>query len=300
MPRKATKKAPSVSMAQLVSAVKKASISGKGAYKPRSAPRRAVRGRGFYKGFGADLGRALGKGASMLTGVQGLDEVGRNLGSWGSSKTGFGAYNLRHNSLVPEVPSITNPHKEGATQVRHKEYIGDIIVPHGSTGAFTIEYVLPLNAGMSDTFPWLSNIASNFTQWEMNGCLVEFVSQSGELNTSGSSALGNVMLSTNYDSVLPAFTNKQQMLNQEFSISVKPSVNGLHAIECANNQTTIPLLYTRTGAVPSTSSQQLYDLGVCYVAYEGIANTTGVDVVVGEVWITYDILLYKPLLAPTR
>jgi len=292
MPRKSVRSQPS--MAALVKALSKAKVSGKGVYKSRA--RKTVTGKGFYKGFGGDLGHWLGKGASALTGVQGLDNVGRSLGNWGSSKTGFGAYKLSHNSLVPDIPSISNPNKEGATQIRHKEYIGDLVVPRGTTGAFTIAYTLPLNPALSTSFPWASGIASNFTQYNLNGCIVEFVTQSGELNTSGTSALGNVIMSTQYDSVLPAFVNKQQMLNQEFAISCKPSVNAIHPIECASNQTTIPLLYTRTGAVPTTSSQQLYDLGVVYIAYEGIANTTTADVVVGEIYISYDILLYKPLL----
>lgn len=286
MPRKPSQK---VSTSEIVRAMKSMGVTGKGAYTKKPVRKsKAVQGRGFYKGFGADLGKWIGKGASALTGIPALDVVGEKLGKWGAGKTGWGEYHLSHNSLVPEVPQIHNPKKEGSTQIRHKEYIGDIL----SSVAFKNQYILPINAGLPLTFPWASQIAQNFTQYEINGMLFEYVSTSGDA-TGSNTGLGEIMMSTNYDSVLPAFTNKQQMLNQEFSISCKPSVNAIHAIECAKDQTTLPLLYTRNAPVPTGTDQRMYDLGVFYLATQG--NQTDGQVL-GELYVTYDILLYKPLL----
>ena len=288
----ATKK---ITPAALARAMELASVT----YRPPFASQH-VRGRGFYKGFGKDIGTGIGALGGGLLGMAGGplgairgatlgSRLGRSLGGAGANVTGFGEYKLRHNSLMGVVPSIKNPRREGATQIRHREYIGDVT---SSTG-FAIQYALPINAGLSATFPWASQIAQNYTQYEVNGMLFEFVATSGDV-TSGTQSLGEVMMSTNYDAVIPAFTSKQQMLNQEFACSTKPSANVIHPIECAPNQTTLPLSYVRSGSVPPNTDQRLYDLGVMYLATSG--QQVGGNVL-GELWVTYDVLLYKPLLA---
>jgi hypothetical protein len=273
-------------------------MAGKGAYKKSTtAPYKrksymkgaGVSGRGFYKGFGADLGRHIGAFATSATGIPGLSALGEKLGRMGSKATGWGAYKVHHNSLIADIPVVSNPSKEGATQIRHREYIGDVL----SATDFTIQYQLPINASLQSTFPWASVVGSAYQQYQVNGMIFEFVSTSGD-TTSGSTALGNVSMATQYDSILPPFTSKLQLLNQEFSTSVKPSVNGIHPIECAPSQTSIPLLYTRSSSVPSGADQRLYDLGVFYLATEGQQSA---GQVIGELWVTYDLLLYKPQLS---
>jgi len=294
MPRKS--KAPSVSA--LTSAMKKVVLGANstGQLRKRGQPARAYTGRGFYKGFGGHLGSALGAGIGAAFGNSGAGAaLGGAIGKFAAKATGWGKYNISRNSLIASVPQIRNPKKEGMTQIRHCEYIGDVY----SSSDFKIQYALPINAGMPSTFPWASSIAQNFTQYEMNGAMFEFRSTSGDA-TGSNTALGSVILATNYDSVLPPFTNKQQMLNQEFSIDVKPSQNVLHPIECANAQSSISLLYTRTGAVPPNTDPRMYDLGTFYLATQGNQlDEDGNPVNLGSLWITYDILLAKPLLAGT-
>lgn len=276
----------------LANALKAVKLSGKGAYKkayPRPVHRKAVSGRGFYKGFGKDVGTFLGGLAGSAVGQQSMgSKLGGLLGQKGADMTGWGSYKLSHNSLVPDIPRIANPKSEGATQIRHCEYIGDVL----SSTLFQVQYALPVNAGMPSTFPWASAIANNFTQYQVNGMIFEFRTTSGDA-TGSNTSLGEVMMATNYDSVLPPFTTKQQMLNQEFSISVKPSNNAIHPIECAPHQTSIELLYTRSQPSPSNTDIRLYDLGQFFLATQGNQSD---GQTLGELWISYDILLYKPLL----
>lgn len=294
MPRKSK----ATTMKQLVSAMAGASVHPRrrkgGAKSGMLGRSQGYTGKGFYKGFGQHLGQALGGGLGALLGNAGAGAaIGGALGKLGAKATGWGKYNIVHNSLIASIPQIRNPKKEGMTQIRHCEYIGDV----WSSADFKVQYALPINAAQAQTFPWASKIAQNFTQYEMNGAMFEFRSTSGDA-TGSNTALGSVILATNYDSVLPAFTNKQQMLNQEFSIDVKPSQNVIHPIECANSQSSVSLLYTRTGAVPPNTDQRLYDLGTFYLATQGNQlDADGNPVNLGELWITYDILLAKPLLS---
>jgi len=272
-------------------------LTGFGAYRsvripraPRANPM-AITGRGFYKGFGKDLGRFLGGSVSKLTGIPGLSNVGEHLGGYGSKLTGWGAYKLNRNTLItPDVPKMMNANKEGFVQIRHREYIGDVL----SSNQFNVQYSIPLQPGLVQSFPWLAPIANQFTQWQPNGILVEFVSTSGSAIASTNNALGEVVMATQYDSIAPPFVNKQQMLNQEFAVSGVPSSNHIHPIECAKQQSQIQNFYTRSNAVPTGSDQRLYDLGVLYIATQGQQQA---GVTLGELYITYDILLAKPQLS---
>ena len=235
----------------------------------------------MFAGIGHAIGEHLG---GPLGGV-----LGGLAGGAVGAITGTGAYTTHSNSLMAQqVPGIRNPGREGATQIRHREYIGDV---KGSSG-FTIQYQLPLNAAQAITFPWMSNIARQFMQYQLNGVIFEFVSTSGDA-TGANTGLGEIVMATNYDSVAPPFRNKQAMLNTVFSTIAKPSRNLAHAIECSPNQTTIPLLYTRPNEQPPGTDVRMFDHGVFYLATSGnqVDGQT-----LGELWVTYDVLLYKPLL----
>jgi hypothetical protein len=249
--------------------------------------RRTRRSRAVYRR--TNLVSGLGAYEFYAGGNAGLN-VGAGYLNLEGGIRGNGAYIVKHNVLQPDVPGIANAVAlPGATIVRHREYLGDVV----SSTAFTVQYSLPLNAAQISTFPWLSDIADAFQQYQVNGMLFEFVSTSGD-TTSGSTALGTVSMATQYDAVLPPFTTKSQMLNQQFSTSAKPSVSAIHAIECAPNQTTIPLLYTRPGAVPPGADPRLYDLGTFTLATDG--QQAGGQTI-GELWTTYEVLLFKPQLS---
>jgi len=272
--------------------------------RPRSTvPTQVVRGRGFYKGFGRDLGTAVGAaagGAGMFYQVPGMNPgtgiaVGRALGSMVSHATGFGAYKLRHNSiLMGDVPSVRNARNlEGAVVVRHKEYLGD--VTSSSTAGSAAITVYPLNPGLS-TFPWLAGIANSFQEYKWNGVLVEFKTTCGDAISSTNSALGEVVISTNYNSVSPFTTSstKSQLLNEEYATSTKPSMSAIHAIECAPTQSPLTRLYTRgtsTNVAATGADLRLYDLGSLAV---GTFGQQAASATLGELWITYEVILFKP------
>lgn len=295
------------SAASLARALARASLKPRRRYRRRAAAGGVVSGRGFYRGFGRQVGTLVGGAAggalayrSMPT--PGAALAGGKLGGYmgghvgdmteklAMRAVGRGRYTINYNSIIGNVPSIRNSKgREGATIVRHKEYIGDVVSSRG----FNPQYVLPINAAQSATFPWLSQIAANYEQYEIQGMLFEFVSSSGD-TTSGSTALGEVVMSTQYNSVEPPFTNKQQMLNQEFAVSAKPSVNSIHPIECAPKQTTLELLYCRVGAPAANTDIRLYDLANFTLATVG-QQDDGNNI--GELYVTYEICLLKPKLA---
>jgi len=187
-----------------------------------------------------------------------------------------------------QIPVIRN--SSTGVIIRHKEYLGDILpsTPFASTNFF-------INPGLSATFPWLAPIANNFEQYEWRGLVFEFRSMSGDALTSTNTALGTVIMATDYNVLATPFANKSAMENNEYSTSCKPSCGMIHPIECARGQTPVTRLYTRSSTPPANSDQRLYDIGRFQIATQGM-QSNGVGVI-GELWASYEIKFLKPQVA---
>jgi hypothetical protein len=172
-----------------------------------------------------------------------------------------------------------------SVRIREREYLGDVI-SSGTINTFK-NTSFALNPTNTSTFPWLSNIASLYEQWEPHGIVFEYVSSSSEFNGS-SQGLGTVVLATEYNALDPPFATKQVMENSDFACSVRPSVNLLHGVECDEDQRPTKLLYTNqdNDVMPLNFSS----LGNFQVASTGVSVA---NVNLGELWVSYDISFYK-------
>jgi len=246
------------------------------------------------------LGSALRSLGGLAGGLVGQSSIGSSLGGELSKWLGSGDYDLASNSIVEKFAStgqVPAMHKQGQSViVRHKEYICDITsAANGPPSAFAIYNTFPLNPGMSVTFPWLSGIAQQYQEYTFKGLVFHFRSTSGESVAATNTALGTVMLATQYKSTAPAFTSKVQLLNEYFSSDGKPSEDFCHPIECDPKENPFNVQYVRGAAVPTGEDVKTYDLGLLSVATEGMPNSSGTDV--GELWVSYEVELRKPLLA---
>lgn len=188
-----------------------------------------------------------------------------------------------------KLPTIQNS-KYGVI-IRHKEFIGDI----SGFNTFT-NRVFPINPGIPSTFPWLSQIANSFEEYEFRGLVFQFKSLSSDatLATSTNTGLGSIVMSTNYDSLDPPYVNKMQMENSQFASSAKPSVSQIHPVECARKQTPVTRLYVRSSAPVLGSDIRWHDLGNFQLAVSGMQGTAGGAC--GELWGSYEVQLFKPKL----
>jgi len=249
----------------------------------------------FAKGGGA-VGNWLGD----KVGLGGAGRViGKGLGDFFSKLVGFGDYTVQSNSLynqgvaVPHGDTVPSFGVRGhAVTIKHREFVKDILVPAVPTD-FTIQSYR-INAGDTSLFPWLASVATNFQQFKVIGMVIEFKSMSADVTAGG--ALGSVIMATDYNALAPDFVDKLHMENSEYAVSTKPSQSQLHSIECARSATAQEMLYVRNNTSSSTTSQdpRLYDLGLFQIATVGLPGSAGE--VLGELWVTYDIELYKPLI----
>lgn len=272
-----------------------------------------IRGKGAYTydkpGPWGQFGRRIGGIAGgMLGSKYGAGKLGNAVGSklgsylhyigkiFGSGDYVTASDGVKQNSLLnnveSQIPSFGS--KSNEVRIRHREYLGDVI-SSGTAGAFNIQS-FPLNPGVASTYPWLSQVCgATFQQYRINGQVYEFRSMSADALNSTNTALGSVVMATDYDSKDNVFNTKQQMENTMFGVSCKPSSCMIHAIECARSQTAVSELYIRASAVPSGADIRLYDQGRFSIATVGCQGT---NVNLGELWVSYDITLIKQIEQP--
>lgn len=270
----------------------------------RTSTRRVVKRKsgGVGSALGTAVGTALGAylggpaGAAMGAGIgkAGGNLLGKIFGSGDYQVSNVSA--IKQNSLVQANANNIPQFGTGRVAVNftHREFLGDVFSA-STANTFKIDSY-PINPGQSDTFPWLSGVVgAKFQQYRINGMWFEFRTMSADALNNVNTALGSVVMSTDYDSADATFTSKQQMENTEYGVSCKPSVCMLHAIECARSQTPVSELYIRAWDVPPGKDIRLYDLGRFSIATTGVQGT---NVNLGELWVTYNIDCFKAIEQP--
>lgn len=238
-----------------------------------------------------DVGEILGGAVGKMFNMN-LGGPGRWLGSGIGSIFGSGDYTLagsspKENVLMngAQIPKFSTT--RATNVVCHREYLRDWT----GVSAFSNE-AFRLNPGDSETFPWLSTIAQNYQEYKFHGLVFEFRSLITDFVTSG--APGVVVMATNYNANEPVYGTKQEMENSEFAVAVKPTLNLMHGVECAVNQTADPIKYVRRGGADVSGDSRLYDLGTFQFANQGSPTQ-----LLGEIWVSYCVEFFKPVLPDT-
>lgn len=264
-------------------------------YHPGSQANKRMRGTGdytfgpyTYKGHtpfasvGKHIGGMFGKPWGRIG--EGFGHIiGRILGS-GDYQTGpMVRSNVLTNST--EVPQFADIGR--ANVVIHREYIGDVITS-STIGAFKNESY-DLQPANNRTFPWLSTIAENYEQYRIHGMVFFFKSTSGESVASTNTAIGTVILATEYNVDSPAFTNKQAMENSQFAQSGKASVSMIHGIECDLRDRPLNNYFIQPDG--TQGNDRFTNFGKFQIATQGFQAAS---VNVGELWVSYVIEFFKP------
>lgn len=199
-------------------------------------------------------------------------------------------FEIQHNTLtgtpvshqIPQMANIGN-----AVRVSHREYISDVIMTDNFNNAFM--RFTPINQSM---FPWLHSIARSFEQYKYLGIVFEFRSLAANAVTATVAGMGSITLSTQYNVYeLPHFT-KVQANNAQFATSCKPSESMFHPVECDPNETPNQPLYIQHTSDILPGDNRFNEMGTLNLVTQGApAPYFGA----GELWVTYDILLLKPV-----
>lgn len=265
--------------------------------------RDGYRGLGDYRDYLKYVPRAIGGAYGAYTGGLPGAARGWNLGAGVSKFIGWGDYQdasssaygpTVDNQLLPggNAPISVNAdptNKTGDLFFTHTEFITNIY--NTSTGFENRAF--PLNPGMKETFPFLSQLAKNFTMYEFHGLIFEYRPTSGEFG-SASNALGKIIMATDYDPDSPPFVTSQNMENYDYATSCKPSVGMRHGVETAPNQSATKMQYIRT--IDGTRDKIFTDIGLFQIATDGLP-TAGAGAI-GELWVTYCVKLSRSQILP--
>lgn len=222
---------------------------------------------------------------------------------------------MQTNQLVKgsgQKPLQVNPSKDlsGDIYLSHREFVGNVQAGFTNSTASTITkgtsiqssfQVTPyaINAALYDSFPWLAQVAQNFTMYEFIGLVFEYRPTSGEYGNTSTNALGKVVMATQYDPDAPSFGSSVQMENYDYATACKPSEHMLHGVETKSSQRYSNMLYTRNGV--SAKDKILTDVGLFQIATEGVPMTLAADLAatqtqlvnIGELWVTYKVKLSR-------
>lgn len=241
--------------------------------------------------------------------IPGSGTIAGNVASWFSNLVGFGAYSIKKNSLVQHANGPTGAYMGSGFPsnappmfasmgvgsdivISGREYIQDISSSNvGSVLSFM------LNPGNPTVFPWLSQLAALYEEYEFLGLVFEFRSTSATVAISTSTmAMGSVVMATDYDCEDATFTSKRNMEAAEFSTQSVPYACQYHPIECDPRRNVISRGYVVPGATSVSSVPGDPRLSILGVTSIGVFNTPTTGDSIGELWVTHHTKLSRPVL----
>lgn len=237
----------------------------------------------FSPTYGARLGATIGEGLHSF-----------------ANMLGFGEYTVQQNSLMNSIdlgtspPTVRNTKRGEATILSHREYIGDL--KSGTFVSGTSPYDITtyaINPGNSALFPFGAKIAQCFQEYELRGMIVELKTLSSDF--AQNLVMGSHFCGTQYNSLNAPPADKLELENLEYSTSAKPSCSIIHPIECARSLDVNTHLYIADDNNYEGGDKRFYDLGQLHIGSQGIPVS---NVPIAEIWISYEVALYKPIIKP--
>ena len=273
-------------------------------------------GKGMYYGQGNYFKRMMHRQFNRtLAGQTPLGQlgkkIGRNLiGRVEGAVLGQGEYDVpafQANNLVAggglSVPSfVTQQDETGALHVQHSEYVKDIYGLPWVGGSIQDTFkneAMHLNPGIASNFPWLSQIAQNYEEYEIKQLMFSFKTRvSSNFLSTTDGQVGTIMMFTDYNATDKPRRTKQDMLQAYGTTVAKITDNDvLHGIECDPSKIKGDAhKFIRAGA--TTQDLHDFDWGLFQVAVDNTPETLS-NKVIGELYVSYTVVLRKPRLFAT-
>lgn len=238
------------------------------------------------------IGKIVGDNVPQLWGSSGLYKK-RPMYGRGAYGGGVVTNNLISGSDNAVVPTF-NPTDLHTVTYSNREFIKDIYAP-AANSPFSVE-TLYINPGLLSTFPWLSQIAINFEEYELVQLIFTFKSTVTDF-AAASGQVGQILMATQYNPNSDTFGDKEEMMLHEGGMSCKTSESMVHGVECDPAKITGDgQKFVRAGQLPPTEDLKNYDLGKTSIAVLNVPSTYAGQQL-GELWVSYTVQLRKPKMA---
>lgn len=262
-----------------------------------------------YGGYGQKVGKFLKRNRvgqlaarAAMGGLTGGPMGAANALMGGGMYRGRGEYVAPANDILASskstmdiVPKFSDMAEESVT-ISRREYVSEIFGPplvNGAPQPFTLQSY-SINPGLERTFPWLSQIAQNYDEYEIKQLVFTFKSTTTESTNSGNGQVGMVILNTNYNSAAADFQDKAEMQQYTNVSSARLTESCQHFVECDPDKNSGSKgEYVRANPVIENQDIKTYDHGKFQIAISNVAASYA-NVSLGELWVSYTILLRKP------
>lgn len=170
--------------------------------------------------------------------------------------------------------------REGTT-VTHREYLFDVA---RTADTFSIDTVV-VNPGISNSFPWLSQIASRYESYTFER--LDYVYQPMVPTTQP----GSIMMAIDFDAADAAPSSKQVLMAYAGANRGAPWQPFKISASNIDRKKMVSERYVRSGQLPANTDVKTYDLGNLFVATVGTGAPT---VTLGEIYVEYTVRFRTP------
>lgn len=268
-------------------------------------------GRGGYKSILRKTRSGLRWGAGMADamGPQGAQAAHllRAAAGRGLYMGGRGDYivdddsNTATNSLIggsiddesPQPPMFeTIADETGALMVTHRETIQSIYGNPSTTDFVNVTF--SLNPGLTRTFPFLSQIAANFEEYEFVQLMFSYIPQTNFTLNSEDGQTGSVYMYTDYNAFDRPKRSPQEMIQSYGTTKGRALQRIEHGIECDPKKLSGDgHNFVRVRGLAENEPITKYDHGLFQLAVDSTPSTVA-NQIIGTLQVTYKILLRKP------
>lgn len=165
-------------------------------------------------------------------------------------------------------------------RVRHREFLFNVV---GSPN-WTIQTRFATNPGLQSAFPWLSQVAANYEQYQVHALSYEYITRTGT-NTPGS-----VQIIPDYDPMDPAPSSESAASSSQDMVEDSCWRNLVCKLNVANIHGMAKRLFVRNQSIPAGADLKTYDGAIINLA---TADSSG-NPTFGKLWVEYDIEFFIP------
>lgn len=209
---------------------------------------------------------------------------------------GQGSYEVNSNQLVSggrgaPVTHATNDETDTII-FSDCEYVQDIYAPTIASGSSSYQsQTIPCNPGLPAFAPNLSQLACNYTEYEILQLIYELRPTVSESNVNNG-LTGMAMMVYNYNPNDDPYDNKEDVMQAHGSVSGKITEGLRCGVECDARKTNRTKFFVRNGPVPFGRDNDEYDMGVLTIATNNIPSAFS-NLQIFELWVYYTVKLRK-------
>lgn len=287
---------------------KRVGYYGRGKYGVFGKAYNFVKQPSFRKGFQ----RGFGYGADALSLAAVADPALLPFAAVGEAASGYmgrGMYTgmKRGNQLisggVSNTPVMRSSGYDGSLMVSHRELVQEIYGA-GTVGATTPSgfevTTLTVNPGLERVFPWLSQLAANFEEYEIHQCVFEYEGRKMVGTTDELTIHGTVTAAHKFNFKAQEFQDKHEMQSYPHANQTQAHQSLVHGVEADPGKIVGDgHKFVRLGGLLATDDQRDYDHCTFSLAQSNIPAELAAKEI-GCLYVAYTVKLMKPKLHANR